>query len=149
MTAHPGAVSHQHVVTPPRSLRARLAPPLAVGGVAAAVVTYVGVVDPNQAGHYPTCPFLWLTGLYCPGCGSLRAIHALAHLDVVTALDRNPMTVLAVPLLVAVYVLWTARTVRGRPRTWVAPPWLVWSLLGAIIAFWVLRNVPAFGWLAP
>ena len=33
----------------------------------------VAVLDPNEPGHYPTCPFLRLTGLGVPGCGSLAA----------------------------------------------------------------------------
>ena len=43
------------------------------------------MVDPNQPGHYPTDPFLAITGLYCPGCGTLRALHALARGDLLTA----------------------------------------------------------------
>jgi hypothetical protein len=131
------------------SLARRLAGPFATAGLTAAVVGYVGLVDPNQAGHYPTCPFLFLTGFYCPGCGSLRAIHALAHLDVLTAVDRNPLTVAAVPLLVWTWLRWTRRAARGRARTWAAPTWAVWSLLAVILGFWLLRNLPGLEWLAP
>lgn len=127
----------------------RLVPPLATAVLGAAVVGYVGLVDPNQAGHYPTCPFLFLTGLYCPGCGSLRALHALAHVDVVTAVDRNPLMGAAIPLLLWTWLRWTRRAARGRSRTSAAPPWAVWSLLGVILGFWVLRNVPGLEWLAP
>ena len=79
------------------SVRA-LAPVLAVSvaGLAAGALLYV--VDPNQPGHYPTCPFLALTGLYCPGCGALRATHDLLHGDVAGALARNPLAVLGRPL---------------------------------------------------
>ncbi|MFD0477703.1 DUF2752 domain-containing protein [Nonomuraea thailandensis] len=64
--------------------------PLGVAAAAGAVFAVVGVIDPNEPGHYPTCPFLWATGLYCPGCGTLRTVHALAHLDPVAALGLNP-----------------------------------------------------------
>ena len=33
----------------------------------AAAVGYVAAVDPNESGHYPTCPFLAVTGLLLPG----------------------------------------------------------------------------------
>ena len=142
MTADPAPL-------PEPGLARRLAGPVAVAAVTAAVVTYVGAVDPNEAGHYPTCPFLWLTGWYCPGCGSLRAVHALAHLDVGVALARNPLTVLAVPLLLWTFLRWTTHRARGTRRTWAAPAWVVWALLAVILGFWVLRNLPGFGWLAP
>ncbi|HEX8498125.1 MAG TPA: DUF2752 domain-containing protein [Actinomycetales bacterium] len=132
-----------------RSSLPRAAAPAAVLLGAAAGLAYVGAVDPHEAGHYPTCPFLLVTGLFCPGCGSLRALHALAHLDVAGAMARNPMTVLAVVLLAGTWLRWVRRRVRGTERTVAAPAWLIWSMLGAICLFWVLRNLPGALWLAP
>jgi hypothetical protein len=123
--------------------------PLGVGAAALVSVGFVAGVDPNVAGHYPTCPFLAITGWYCPGCGALRAVHALGHGDVVTALARNPFTVVAVVYLVVTWVLWFQRTARGRPLRWLAPPWALYGVLGAILVFWVLRNVPGWTWLSP
>src|SRR5690349_10871222 len=98
--------------------------PLLVALGAGGVLAVVGLVDPNQPGHYPTCPFLAVTGYWCPGCGSLRALHALAHGDVATAVARNPLTVLATAGLLLGYVVWVRRLRQGRPRSWVAPAWL-------------------------
>ena len=134
---------------PAPGVLARLSRPAGVAALAAGALAYVGTVDPNQAGHYPTCPFLFVTGWYCPGCGSLRAMHALAHLDVVTALARNPFAVAMVPVLVVIWLRWTARTAAGRARTTAAHPAVIWAFLAVVIAFWVLRNLPGFGWLAP
>src|SRR5690606_29528852 len=50
---------------------------LAVTVAGAAATLVVATVSPEEPGHYPTCPFLALTGAWCPGCGSLRALHAL------------------------------------------------------------------------
>ena len=123
--------------------------PLGVGVGALVATGYVAVVDPNAAGHYPTCPFLAITGWYCPGCGALRAVHALAHGDLMTALARNPFAVVAVGYVVVTWVLWLDRTATGRPRRWLAPPWVLYGALGAILMFWVLRNVPGWTWLSP
>ena len=128
---------------------ARLRDPLATLAVAAAATAYVGAVDPNEAGHYPSCPFLSLTGLYCPGCGALRAVHALAHGDLVTALDRNVLAVAGVALLAAIWVGRVVRAWRGVARRRVAAPWLIWSLLVLVLAFTVVRNLPAGALLAP
>ena len=45
-----------------RGLRA----PLGTAVAALAATAYVGLVDPNEPGHYPTCPFLALTGQVLP-----------------------------------------------------------------------------------
>ncbi|MBC7560928.1 MAG: DUF2752 domain-containing protein [Dermatophilaceae bacterium] len=123
--------------------------PLGVGSAALVCVGYVASVDPNAAGHYPTCPFLAITGWYCPGCGALRAVHALAHGDLVTALARNPFTVVVVGYLAVTWLLWFRRSASGRPLRWLAPPWVLYGVLSAILAFWVLRNVPGWTWLSP
>ena len=91
-------------------------------GLAAAAALFA--VDPNEPGHYPTCPFLATTGLYCPGCGALRGIHDLLHGDMAGALARNPMTVIAVPYLILAWVTWLLRaTGRPAPRSTSLPPW--------------------------
>ncbi|MGV9305148.1 MULTISPECIES: DUF2752 domain-containing protein [unclassified Nonomuraea] len=132
-----------------RGRKAVLAP-LGVALVAGAAFAYVGLVDPNQPGHYPACPFLALTGWYCPGCGGLRAAHALAHLDPVAALGLNPLIVLAVPVLAYFWTRWLVAGWRGRPWRPPAPrPLLIWSLLALILVFWVVRNLPFGAFLAP
>lgn len=118
-----------------------------------AAVAVLGVVSPEQPGHYPTCPFLALTGHWCPGCGALRAVHALAVGDPVTALDRNPLLVALLPLLALAWLGWALR-VTGRPVGWRlhptrVPVWAVWGLFALISAFWGARNVPGWTWLSP
>jgi len=124
--------------------------PLAVLAGSVAALAVVATVDPEQPGHYPVCPFLSVTGWWCPGCGTLRAVHALTHGDLATAVERNVLTVLAVPVLVIAWAAWLRRTVTGRPRSrWAAPPVALWGLLATVVVFWVLRNLPAGSWLAP
>jgi hypothetical protein len=122
------------------------------GAAAAAVLAataYVGLVDPNAAGHYPTCPFLALTGHYCPGCGSLRAVHALAHGDLRSAVGLNALTVAGAVLLGWLWLRWARRSWRGEPRTSVAPVWLLYLGLAVVVLFWVVRNLPVGAALAP
>jgi uncharacterized protein DUF2752 len=133
----------------PAAVRRGLLSPLAAAGAVVSATAYLATVDPNHPGHYPTCPFLWLTGKVCPGCGSLRAVHDLATGQLDAALHRNPLTVLAVPLLIVMWGSWVQRIVTQRQRRWVAPAWALWSLLALVLAFWVLRNLPGFGWLGP
>jgi hypothetical protein len=123
---------------------------LTVTATALAAAAMLFAVDPNQPGHYPTCPFLATTGLYCPGCGALRGVHDLLHGDIVGALARNPMTVIAVPYLILAWVTWVMRaTGHPAPRSTSLPPWTIWLLLGVVLAFGVLRNLPGWDWLSP
>ncbi|MCZ4499308.1 MAG: hypothetical protein JWQ74_1861 [Marmoricola sp.] len=117
-------------------------------GLAAVAVAGVALVNPHQSGHYPTCPLLALTGLYCPLCGGLRATYDLAHLDVGAALARNPLVVLAVPLIALAWFAWAQRAYTDR-RPAVVPAWLGTGILALLVGFGVLRNVPGWDWLSP
>ena len=126
------------------------AAPAAATVVAASAAAVLYAVDPNEPGHYPTCPFLATTGLYCPGCGALRATHDLLHGDVAGALARNPAGLLALPYLLVALVTWFRRsTGRPAPRSTSLPPAVIWGLLAAITAYWIVRNLPGFDWLSP
>ena len=107
--------------------------------------------DPNRAGNpLPPCPFHWLTGLYCPGCGATRALHALLHGNLQKALSMNPVFVLALPIVALLF----AAQCMTLPSVFLrvtrifsdARPW-AWLLIG----FAVLRNMPwyPFSLLAP
>jgi len=65
--------------------------------VAAAVGCYF--FDPTQWAFLPGCPLHALTGLHCPGCGSTRALHQLAHGHLGAAFGLNPLAVGALPVL--------------------------------------------------
>jgi len=114
---------------------------------------YLAVVDPNQPGHYPSCPFLLLTGRWCPGCGGLRAVHDLLHGQVSAAISANLVVVLLVPVVVTLWARWVfirVTAVRAETRSGVAVPgWVMWSLFVSVLLFWGLRNLPATAWLAP
>ena len=127
----------------------RLVGPGATALGATAFVLAVHVVDPNEPGTYPTCPWLLLTGTWCPGCGTLRATRALSEGDVGTALARNPLTVIAFLALAVGFVNWTFRMWTGRPKRHLAPAWVLYGIFAALLAYWVLRNVPGWTWLSP
>lgn len=123
--------------------------PVLVAGGAAAVAGYVALVSPLAPGHYPVCPFYALTGYYCPGCGTLRAIHELTRGHLVQAAGYNMLTVVMLPVLGYIWVNWLVRTMHRRPRRDLAHPGLIWGFLSAVLAFWLARNIPAGHLLAP
>ena len=123
--------------------------PAAVGAAVVAGAVTVALVDPNEAGHYPTCPFLAVTGLWCPGCGTLRAVHALTHGDLAAAVDLNALSVVLVPVLVVAWAGWLAFRLGRRPAPTHVPTWASTTAAVAVPAFWVLRNLPFATALAP
>lgn len=114
-----------------------------------AALGYIAVVDPSTPGRYPVCPLHALTGIWCPGCGSLRATHALLRGDVVAALGYNALLVLLAPPLAVVVgrAVWRSRT---RSRALTGPrPAVLGGLVAVVLAFAVLRNLPVGAALAP
>ncbi len=128
--------------------RATLAP-WSVLALAVAVVSVISTRNPYQPGHYPSCPFLLLTGWHCPGCGSLRAVYSLGHAQFGDVFARNPLFPLGLVILAFIWASWLRRKYTGKPRSWAAPPQLIWLFLGIVLLFWVLRNIPGWEFLAP
>ena len=129
--------------------RAALTPPLVLAGVLAASTVVLAVRDPHVSGSYGLCPLYALTGLWCPACGGMRATHDLAHGDLAGAWAMNPLWVLAIPLVALLWTRWVLRAAQGR-RGRPASAWTAWVFLAVVVAFGVLRNIPALApWLAP
>ncbi|MFH8569704.1 DUF2752 domain-containing protein [Streptomyces sp. NPDC017993] len=128
----------------------RLAAPLGTLAAVTAAFAYVGAVDPHEPGHYPVCPLLHLTGIYCPACGGLRSAYAVAHGDLVSALGANALAVAGYAAFALFWATWLARATRGRPTRGPRPRaghW--WALGGLALAFTVLRNLPFGTGLVP
>lgn len=133
---------------PPSRLR-RFATPVGILAAVVAAFGYVATVDPNEPGHYPVCPLLGLTGLYCPGCGGLRSAHAFAHGDIGAAFGANAVAVVGYFLFAVVWVLWMVRAGRGQPLRIGLAPVHWWGIGAVLLVFSVVRNLPFGSALAP
>ena len=117
----------------------------AVVALAAGGLSVIYLLDPSTSDISPLCPFLALTGFYCPGCGTLRALHQLTLGHPVAALDLNPLMVLLLPFVAYFLASHAVLAVTGRPlRKFFVRPELIWALLGVILAYGVLRNIPVY-----
>jgi hypothetical protein len=125
--------------------------PVLIAGVLLAGSVALHLRDPHRSGSYGFCPWLALTGTYCPGCGGLRAVNDLTHGNVLAAASSNLLFVASLPF-VAVWWLrsfadgW--RGVRRHLSDRSAYVVLV-VVLSSTMLFWVLRNLPFATWLTP
>ena len=123
---------------------------LLIGISALAILFYT--LNPSEHQLFPKCIFYSLTGYYCPGCGSQRAIHGLLHLNFASVVSNN---ILFLPALAAILYHYLQQLLNWK-LNWKLPnifyhkvtPWVI---LGIVILFWILRNVPItpFSFLAP
>ena len=107
---------------------------------------------PGEGLLYPACWFHAWTGLYCPGCGSARALHALLHGELGLAMDYNLFVVVAGPAIIA----WGFLLLYGALRyDRMSPPAVSGRVLASAlllaVAFAVSRNLSfaPFSSLAP
>lgn len=124
----------------------------AVGFLVCAAIATLHFFDPATSSVFPPCPLRYLTGWYCPGCGSLRALHQLLHGNLRAAWAFNPLTVLLLPFLAYGTTSYALFELRGRylPRLFLPAVWIR-ALCAAIILFGIARNIPLhpFDLLAP
>ena len=111
----------------------------------ASIVIIAGLIyfffNPANNIFFPKCPFYWLTGLKCPGCGSQRAIHSLLHLDLETAFKYNALLVSSLPIII---ILGYIELKRGRyPNLYlkIHNTKFIWGYFIATISWWISRNV--------
>ncbi len=108
--------------------------------------------NPSENFFIP-CPFYYVTGLYCPGCGSQRAMHLLLHGDILGAFRFNPLMVLTVPILIygigVILANWVFNT-NYRFMLFYSK-FFIYGFFGLAILYWIVRNLPfyPFNLLAP
>lgn len=106
---------------------------LAMGMAALAVLYFFA---PAEHRFYPRCIFHAVTGLSCPGCGSLRAAHSFLHGEFAQAFRFNPLIFLLVPLAGMAWFVCRPAGLSALPAKW------IWALLSIILLFAMLRNLP-------
>jgi hypothetical protein len=125
---------------------------IGLGTASLLVIAVLFRFDPSDSTIYPVCLFHKFTGLNCPGCGSLRALHHLTHGEFAAALHCNPLLVVALPVLVLALIRMQIGQPDSRFDTSIfARPAFLWAICAIVIVFGVLRNVPApaFAWMSP
>lgn len=129
-------ILHKYKLDPKRHPRLFWGVSLGVGGL-----LYLKVWLPITKIGIP-CVFHELTGFYCPGCGITRVSLSLLRLDWVQAFRYNPLVFILLPLY-AMYFITQKKQMKLFSNGIMA------VMLILTLAFGLLRNIPAFDWLAP
>ena len=115
-------------------------------------ITVFYIFNPSQVVFIP-CPFYYTTGLYCPGCGSQRAIHALLHADIIEDFRLNQLMVLSLPILIYGLGITIINWIRGTRYRFMLfySKIFIFGYFGIALVFWISRNIPyaPFNFLAP
>ena len=116
---------------------------------AGAILLLYFFVEPKD-GILPKCFFHELTGLYCPGCGIQRSLHALLNGYILTAIDYNLLFILLLPLIIY-FILAFVLGKKHPSSSYIYRSAFSFSVVIVVVSFWVLRNIPytPFSWLAP
>lgn len=118
-------------------------------GLGSLAVMVLFFFNPSVYHFYPLCLFHRLTGLLCPGCGSLRALHSLLNGNVASALHFNALLVFCLPFLFVYGLRRILCSIRGEPTLKLHKIWML-GLIAAAIVFGVIRNLPgSFQFLRP
>ncbi len=111
---------------------------LILAGLSALLIVLY-LFDPSTEAFFPPCPTNALTNLYCPGCGTLRALHALVHGNIAEAASQNILAVILLPLVPIMMLFPSIFRI----------PFISLFILLAFVLFTVLRNIDKFSFLAP
>ena len=104
-------------------------PAILLAGLAGCVFLFL--FNPSDIRGFPQCPFYALTGLKCPGCGTLRGVHHLLHGRFAAAWQMNPLLLVSIPF-VGASVFW--------PR-WRNSAYVSRAALAVTVAYWIGRNL--------
>ena len=115
-----------------------------VGILVLLLVSLYYFFNPTVSNFFPKCPFHTITGLYCPGCGSQRAIHDLMHLNIFEAINHNALMFFAFTFGIGLYLY-----SKKKFYDLIYHPKSPLIIFGIIFLFGVLRNLDRFHFLAP
>ena len=96
------------------------------------------------------CVFYLITHKYCPGCGITRMFIDIIKFDFVSAASHNlfVLSILPFAFILFLYKMFVyIKTGENKTATWESIVYIILFLM--CIAFTILRNIPAFEYLAP
>jgi len=119
--------------------------------IIAGVLAFFGMLalytfwNPVELAVFPKCPFYAATGIYCPGCGSQRAVHQMLNGNIVEGIRYNYLiALLAVVLLYEAFMYIMNVFLRKDFPNLLHKSKVTHGILVIVLLFWLLRNINVF-----
>lgn len=93
--------------------------------------------DPTHSRWAPKCPFWLVTGYYCPGCGSQRAIHSFLNGHIWEGIQYNYILLPSLLYVLALIVF----PKEGKIHSALSSSMACWVILSVFLLWWVVRNL--------
>ena len=111
------------------------------------VLRYFYINNPMDGeGRFLRCPSNLIFGIYCPGCGTQRALHHLLHLEIKEALRYNALFVFVFPMMIYGMILIGYNVIFNTKKTipFITQRNVIIGLLLLILIFGIVRNIPYY-----
>ena len=101
--------------------------------------------DPSNTALFPKCPFHEVTGIYCPGCGSQRAIHDIINGNLLDGFRHNYLILMVIfVVLYEGYIIFRRLVFKQAGKNLLHNPKVTNTILLLVLLFWVFRNIDFF-----
>lgn len=98
--------------------------------------------NPSDTNLFPKCPVYSVTGIYCPGCGSQRAVHQIINGNIIEGIRHNYLiALLLVVMLYEAFVYIMNNLLNKGIANYLHKSKVTLGVLMIVILFWVLRNI--------
>lgn len=107
-------------------------------------------MDPSKVPVTPPCSLRYFTGLYCPGCGMTRAMHAALNFRFADAFSYNLLWPFIVLLISASFYMWFSFLITCKNpfkpfnEFFKKHPLAAYITVIVFFAFWIFRNIPVY-----
>jgi hypothetical protein len=126
--------------------RRRITSIIIVSVVALLTISLYYFIYPLYQQYFPKCIFHNLTGLYCPLCGTQRAVSSLLHGNILLALKDNLLVIAAVFFGIFLFATFFFKPLNRKNIYYriIYSALFLKAVLYIFVAFTILRNIPAY-----
>lgn len=101
--------------------------------------------SPSETNLFPKCPVYAVTGTYCPGCGSQRAVHQILNGNIIEGVRHNYLIALLGLVLSYQALMFIMNNVLQKGIVnLLHNSKVTLGILVFVILFWILRNISLF-----